>query len=180
MTPSASCFPLGEGVTWAYAAIDPVLCLLTTVRVRPPIEIDVEDVLDGRKARERAWVLEQSDRDEPRYAVARDGGVEIVERRTVGQPAHRALVVSEELRWEGPSEWSLRGGLRTRRYRREGEEDVTVTAGRFRCQRILLDDGETGTVWIAPGVGLVRSVGAVEGLAPTRYLVLELHSYVVP
>jgi hypothetical protein len=66
-----------------------------------------------------------------------------------------------------------------RRYRRVGREEVTVTAGRFECLKILLDEGETGTMWLAPGVGIVRSVGAIEGLAPTRYLVLELHSYAV-
>jgi hypothetical protein len=128
-------------------------------------------------------VLEQSDREEPRYAIARASGVEIVERRTFGDPSRRALVVSEDFRWDGPPDWSRpywHDGLRTRRYRRAGEEDVTVSAGAFRCVKILLDEGETGTVWIAPGVGLVRSVGAIEGLAPTRYLVLELHSYAVP
>ena len=38
-----------------------------------------------------------------------------------------------------------------------------------------LADGVRWTVWLAPGVGIVRSVGAVEGLPRERFSVLELH-----
>ena len=198
-------FPLHEHVTWAYAVTDPMRCQLVTVRVRPPIEIETEDLDTQAVARQSAWVLEQSDREAPSYAIARDHGVEVLQQCRIGESERRAVVVTqdasggllerrrggedrravvitEDLRFGGEESWSRKlpyGGGVVRRYRRVGREEVTVTAGRFECLKILLDEGETGTMWLAPGVGIVRSVGAIEGLAPTRYLVLELHSYAV-
>ena len=198
-------FPLHEHATWAYAVTDPMRCQLVTVRVRPPIEIETEDLDTQAVARQSAWVLEQSDREAPSYAIARDHGVEVLQQCRIGESERRAVVVTqddsggllerrrggedrravvitEDLRFGGEESWSRKlpyGGGVVRRYRRVGREEVTVTAGRFECLKILLDEGETGTMWLAPGVGIVRSVGAIEGLAPTRYLVLELHSYAV-
>jgi hypothetical protein len=198
-------FPLHDHATWAYAVTDPMRCQLVTVRVRPPIEIEIEDLETQAVARQSAWVLEQSDREAPSYAIARDHGVEVLQQCRIGESERRAVVVTqdasggllerrrggedrravvitEDLRFSGEESWSRKlpyGGGVVRRYRRVGREEVTVTAGRFECLKILLDEGETGTMWLAPGVGIVRSVGAIEGLAPTRYLVLELHSYAV-
>jgi len=198
-------FPLHEHATWAYAVTDPMRCQLVTVRVRPPIEIETEDLDTQAVVRQSAWVLEQSDREAPSYAIARDHGVEVLQQCRIGESERRAVVVTqdasggllerrrggedrravvitEDLRFGGEESWSRKlpyGGGVVRRYRRVGREEVTVTAGRFECLKILLDEGETGTMWLAPGVGIVRSVGAIEGLAPTRYLVLELHSYAV-
>ena len=199
-------FPLGEHVSWAYAVIDPMRCELVTIRVRPRVEIEIEDLATQAVTKERAWVLEQSDREMPSYAIEREHGVDVLERCRIGESERRsvvvtqdqqgsgllerrragedrrAVVVTEDLRWTGDESWArklpYRGGA-VRRYRRAGHEDVTVTAGTFSCLKILLDDGDTGTIWIAPGVGIVRSVGTVEGLDPARYLVLELHSYAV-
>lgn len=199
-------FPLHERVSWAYAVTDPMRCQLVTVRVRPPEDIETEDLDTHTVARQRLWVLEHSDREAPSYAVERDHGIEFLERCRIGESERRAVVVTQEdhgggilerrragddrravvvtedLRWSGEESWSrtlpYKGGA-VRRYRRAGREEVTVTAGTFACLKILLDDGETGTVWLAPEVGIVRSVGAIEGLDPTRYLVLELHSYSV-
>lgn len=199
-------FPLHERVSWAYAVTDPMRCQLVTVRVRPPEDIETEDLDTHTVARQRLWVLEHSDREAPSYAVERDHGIEFLERCRIGESERRAVVVTQEdhgggilerrragddrravvvtedLRWSGEESWSralpYKGGA-VRRYRRAGREEVTVTAGTFPCLKILLDDGETGTVWLAPEVGIVRSVGAIEGLDPTRYLVLELHSYSV-
>jgi hypothetical protein len=178
-------------------------CQLVTVHARAPVEIEAEDLESGAVVREPAWVLEQSDREAPSYAVARAQGVEILQRCRVGESGRRsvvmqdntgagmldrrqggevrhAVVVTEDLRFTGDESWSrklpYKGGA-LRRYRRAGREDVTVTAGTFSCLKILLDEGETGTIWLAPDVGLVRSVGSIEGLDPTRYLVLELHSF---
>jgi hypothetical protein len=181
-------------------------CQLVTVRVRPPVDVETEDLDTQAVVRERLWVLEHSDREAPSYAVEREHGIEMLERCRIGASERRAVVVTqddqgagilerrragedrqavvvtEDLRFTGDDSWSrklpYRGGAR-RRYRRAGLEEVTVTAGTFSCLKILLDDGETGTIWIAPEVGIVRSVGAIEGLDPTRYLVLELHSYAV-
>jgi hypothetical protein len=197
-------FPLHEHATWAYAVTDPMRCQLLTVRVRPPIEIETEDLDTHAVVRERVWVLEQSDREAPSYAIERPRGVEVLQRCRIGESERRAVVVTkgagdasllerrrggedrhavvvtEDLRFTGEESWSrrlpYRGGA-ARRYRRAGVEEVTVSAGRFECVKILLDEGETGTVWLAPGVGIVRSVGSIEGLDPTRYLVLDLHSY---
>jgi hypothetical protein len=199
-----SYFPLGEQVTWTYAVTDPMRCELVTVRVRPPMDIETEDLDTHVVVRERLWVLEHSDREAPSYAAERDHGIEILERCRIGESERRAVVVTrgdqgagilerrqagddrravvvtEDLRWTGDESWSrklpYRGGA-VRRYRRAGHEDVAVTAGTFACLKILLDEGDTGTIWLAPEVGIVRSVGAIEGLAPTRYLVLELHSF---
>jgi hypothetical protein len=199
-----SYFPLRVGASWAYAVIDPMRCQLVTVHVRPPVEIEAEDLESGAIVRERAFVLEQSDREAPSYAVTRGHGVEVLQRCRVGESGRRsavvthdagalgllerrrggedrrAVVVTDDLRWTGDESWSRKlpyqGGA-VRRYRRAGHEDVTVTAGTFACLKILLDEGETGTVWLAPDVGIVRSVGSIEGLDPTRYLVLELHSF---
>lgn len=197
-------FPLHENATWSYTVTDPMRCQLVTVRVRPPIDIETEDLDTQAVVRERVWVLEQSDREAPSYAIERAHGVEVLQRCRIGESGgrsvvvtpgtgdtglldrrrgggdRRAVVVTEDLRFTGETSWSrtlpYRGGA-VRRYRRAGVEQVTVSAGRFECLKILLDDGETGTVWLAPGVGIVRSVGAIEGLDPTRYLVLDLHSY---
>jgi hypothetical protein len=199
-------FPLHEHVTWAYAVTDPMRCQLVTVRVRPPVDIETEDLDTHAVSSRRAWVFEHSDRESPSYAVEREHGVEILERCRIGESERRAVVVTqdggdagilerrrggedrraivitEDLRLTGEESWSrrlpYRGGA-VRRYRRAGREEVTVSAGRFECVKILLDEGETGTVWLSPEVGIVRSVGAIEGLAPTRYLVIELHSYAV-
>jgi hypothetical protein len=197
-------FPLHERLSWAYAVTDPMRCQLVTVRVRPPVDIETEDLDTRAVVRRRLWVLEHSDREAPSYVAERDQGVEFLERCRVGESERRsvvvtqgdpgagilerrrdgevrqAVVVTEDLRFTGDESWSrmlpYRGGA-VRRYRRAGHEDVTVTAGSFACLKILLDEGDTGTIWLAPEVGIVRSVGAIEGLAPTRYLVLELHSY---
>jgi len=201
-----SLFPLHERVSWAYAVTDPMRCELVTVRVHSPVEVETEDLDTHAVVRERLWVLEHSDREAPRYAVERDHGIEVLERCRIGESERRAVVVTqddqgvgflerrragedrravvvtEDLRWTGDESWSRKlpyRGAAVRRYRRAGLEDVTVTAGRFSCVKILLDEGETGTIWLAPGVGIVRSVGAIEGLDPTRFLVLELHSYAV-
>lgn len=196
-------FPLHENATWSYAVTDPMRCQLVTVRVRAPLEIETEDLDTQTVARRSAFVLEQSDREAPSYAIARGDGVEILQQCRIGESerratvvtqdersgllerrqggeGRRAVVVTEDLRFTGEEAWSRKlpyAGGAVRRYRRAGREEVTVTAGRFECLKILLDEGETGTLWLAPGVGIVRSVGAIEGLAPTRYLVLELHSY---
>lgn len=199
-------FPLHERVSWAYAVTDPMRCQLVTVRVRPPVDVETEDLETHAVAQQRLWVLEHSDREAPSYAVERDHGIEILERCRIGESERRAVVVTrdedgagilerrraaedrravvvtEDLRFTGDESWSrklpYKGGA-VRRYRRAGPEEVTVSAGRFSCVKILLDEGDTGTVWLAPEVGIVRSVGAIEGLYPTRYLVLELHSYAV-
>lgn len=196
--------PLRDGVSWAYAITDPMRCELVHVRVRPPVEIEVEDLDTRAVARERAWLLDRSDREAPTYAVAREHGVELLERCRIGESERRAVVVTqdlqragllerrrsdaerqavvvtEDLRVTGDDTWSRTlpyRGSAVRRYRRAGLEEVTVTAGRFSCHTILLDEGDTGTVWVAPGVGIVRSVEAIEGLHPPRYLVIELHSH---
>jgi hypothetical protein len=198
--------PLHERVSWAYSVTDPMRCQLVTVRVRPPVDVETEDLETHRVVHERLWVLEQSDREAPSYAVEREHGVEIFERCRIGESERRAVVVTqdehgtgllerrrasedrravvvtEDLRWTGDESWSRKlpyRGAAVRRYRRAGTEEVTVSAGRFSCLKILLDEGETGTVWLAPEVGIVRSVGSIEGLYPTRFLVLELHSYAV-
>lgn len=196
-------FPLHENATWAYAVTDPMRCQLVTVHVRPPTDIETEDLDTHAVVRERAWVLEQSDREAPSYAIERAHGIEVLQQCRIGEAGarsvvvtggtgdtglldrrrgedRRAVVVTEDLRFTGEASWSRTlpylGGA-VRRYRRAGMEEVTVSAGRFECLKILLDEGETGTVWLAPGVGIVRSVGAIEGLHPRRYLVLDLHGY---
>jgi hypothetical protein len=201
-----SFFPLHERVSWAYAVTDPMRCQLVTVRVLPPVDVETEDLDTRAVVQQRLWVLAHSDREAPSYAVERDHGIElleqcriggserravvvtqdargagILERRQAGED-RRAVVVTEDLRLTGDESWSRTlpyRGSAVRSYRRVGLEEVTVTAGRFSCHKILLDEGETGTVWFAPGVGIVRSVGSIEGLHPPRYLVLELHSYTV-
>ena len=178
--PSPTHFPLRDGLRWNYSATDPMDCRLATLHVRPPVEIEVEDMLTGQARREQAWVLEQPEGREHRYAVVREGGVQILRRRRFGKPERQAIVVTDEYRWEGGEAWSHPDwyyALTTRRYRRAGEEEITVSGGRFSCVKILLDEGEAGTVWLAANVGLVRSVHPVEGLDPTRYYVVELHSW---
>jgi hypothetical protein len=177
---SPAYFPLRDGLSWTYTATDPLESRLSSVQVRSPVEIDVEDMLTGRARREQASVLEQPEERAPRYAVELEGGVQILRRRRFGRPERQAIVVTDEYRWEGEETWShpdWNYHPTTRRYRRVGQEEITVSAGRFWCVKILLDEGETGTVWLAEGVGLVRSVHAVEGLDPTRYFVLELHGW---
>jgi hypothetical protein len=88
-----------------------------------------------------------------------------------------------DLRWTGEATWShpeWHYALETMSYRRAGEEEITATVGTFRCLKILLNEGEDGTIWLAPEVGILRSVKPIEGLEPTRYSVQELHSYTVP
>jgi hypothetical protein len=112
--------------------------------------------------------------------VEQDGGVQILRPRRFGRPERQAIVVTDEYRWEGAETWSHPDwwyAPTTRRYRRVDREEITVSGGRFSCVKILIDEGESGTVWLAAGVGLVRSVHPVEGLDPTRYFVLELHSW---
>jgi len=171
-------FPLREGVSWNYSATDPISCRLVTVTVRSTVEIEVGDMVTRGTRRERAWVLEESDRKEPHFVIEREHGVEFVRPRRFGKPEREAIVVTDEYRWSGEPTWSHPVShyvIGTRSYRRAGDEEVTVSAGVFRCLKILLDEGKTGTVWLAPGVGIVRSVGVVEGLSPDRYSVIELH-----
>jgi len=171
-------FPLREGVRWNYSATDPMSCRLVTVRVRSTVEIEVGDMVTTGVRRERAWVLEESDGERPHFVIEREHGVEFVRPRRFGKPEREAVVVTEDYRWGGAETWSHPVShyvLGTRHYRRAGDEEVIVSAGRFRCLRILIDEGETGTVWLAPGVGIVRSVGVIEGLSPDRFSVLELH-----
>jgi hypothetical protein len=178
--PSPNYFPLRDGLFWNYSATDPMDCRMSTLHVRPPVEIEVEDMLTGQARREKAWVLEQPEGREPRYAVEREGGVQILRRRRFGKPERQAIVVTDEYRWEGPETWSHPGwyyDLTTRRYRRVGREEITVSGGRFSCVKILINEGEAGTVWLAADVGLVRSVHAVEGTITDRYFVVELHSW---
>src|SRR5262245_47891509 len=180
---TASHFPLAHGVTWTYAATNPISCQLVTLRVRTPLEIEVEDMLTGAVRGEWAWTLEDSGREVYRFVIEREHGIEFLRRRRFGKPERQAIVVTEDYRWAGDECWSRpywHYDLQTLRYRRVGDEEVTVSAGVFRCVKILLDEGETGTVWLAPGVGIVRTVGAVQGLWPARFEVLELHSYALP
>jgi hypothetical protein len=177
---SPTYFPLRDALFWNYSATDPMDCRLSTLHVRPPVEIEVEDMLTGQAQREQAWVLEQPEGRAPRYAVEREGGVQILRRRLFGKPERQAIVVTDEYRWDGPETWSHPDwyyALTTRRYRRVGQEEITVSGGRFSCVKILIDEGEAGTVWLAADVGLVRSVHAVEGLETARYFVAELHSW---
>ena len=176
-------FPLGDQVEWVYTSTDPMRTRLVTVRVEAPVEIEVESVVRPGVRRERAWVLRESDHQAPSYAVEWADRVEVVRRRRFGKPERRGLVVTDDLRWGDPGGWSRaywHYDLRVRRYRLAGEEQVTVTAGVFPCLKILLDEGEDGTIWMAPGVGIVRTVGRVEGLDPPRYAVLELHTWRPP
>lgn len=176
-------FPLDEQAEWVYAVTDPMNSRLVTVSVHPPVEIEVEDIVAPGVRREVAWILRQSDRETLTFAVEREHGVELLEKRRFGQPERHALVVTSDLRWAGDATWTRpvwHYDLQTRRYRRVGDEEVTVTAGRFQCLKILVDDGDSGTIWLAPEVGIVRTVSAIEGLDPQRYTVLELHSWRVP
>jgi len=180
---TASHFPLAPGVTWTYSVTDPIWCRLITWRVRKLLEIEVEDMLTGAVRREWAWTLEEPGGEVYRFVIEREHGVEFLRRRRFGKPEREAIVVSEDYRWAGDECWSRpywHYDLQTLRYRRVADEEVTVSAGVFRCLKILLDEGETGTVWLAPEVGIVRSVGEVKGLWPTRFEVLELHSYELP
>jgi hypothetical protein len=174
-------FPLRDGLSWTYAVIEPFTCTLVTAELRPPVAIEVADMLTGDRRSERAWVLEQTSGQRRQYVVERDCGVEILRERRFGKPETPGIVAVEGLRWAGEPSWShptWHYTLETIRYRRVGEEDVIVTAGAFRCIKILVDEGERGICWLAPDVGIVRSVGAIEGLTPTRYSVAELHSYI--
>jgi hypothetical protein len=115
----------------------------------------------------------------PMYVVAREHGVEMVERKMLEKDTPLVLVVTGDLRWSGEPAWTLpvwHYALGTRRYRRADDEEITVPAGRFRCLKILLDEGTMGTVWLAPGVGFVRTIMEIEGLVD-RYSVVQLHSW---
>lgn len=178
-----SYFPLRPGVEWAYIAMDPIDSRSIVMRVGPPQEIEIEDMVTNEVRKEQAWTLERSDRKQPMFAVDQSDGVQIIEPRLFGKPEREALVVTADLRWTGDATWShayWHYALETMSYRRAGEEEITVTVGTFRCLKILLNEGEDGTIWLAPEVGIVRSVKPIEGLEPTRYSVQELHSYVVP
>jgi hypothetical protein len=92
----------------------------------------------------------------------------------------RPLVVTLDLRWAGDEAWSRpywHYALQTRHFRRVGEEEVLVSAGRFRCLKIFVDEGEGGALWLAPGVGIVRSAAEVVSLFPTHYFTQELCGY---
>jgi hypothetical protein len=171
-------FPLRDGLSWVYSVTDPITCRLITVRLLPPGEIEVADMLTGETRPEQAWFLEETERSKQQFLLEREGGVQFLRERRFGRPERTGIVVTDDLRWAGEETWSHPGwhySLETIRYRRAGEEEVIVTAGAFRCVKILVDEGERGTYWLAPGVGIIRSVGAIEGLAPTRYSVVELY-----
>ena len=171
-----SFFPLREGLTRHYCLATTVLVEQFDIRVGPQVEIDVTDMVGGGDHTVRAWTLEQGS-TRPRFAVEQTDGVQIFERRTFGEPAREALVMTVDWRWKGEPAWShptWHYSLGKMSYRRAGEEDITVTAGAYRCIKILLDDGDSGAVWLAQGVGLIRSVGRIEGLNPARYSVIEL------
>lgn len=179
-----SCFPLRPGVEWAYIAMDPIDSWPMTMRVGPRQEIEIEDMVTNEVRKEQAWLLERSDRDGKRqmFAVERSDGVQLIEQRPFGKPERKALVVTTDLRWAGEATWSQPEWyyeLRTIGYRRAGEEEVIVAVGAFRCLKILLNEGEDGTIWLAPEIGIVRSVKPIEGLV-NRYAIMELHSYAVP
>jgi hypothetical protein len=174
---SASYFPLREGASWVYVVSSPLQKIIKVV-VEPQMEIEVEDLVTHVTRPERAWVLREDDAREPIYAVVGEHGVQILRTRRFGAPSHTAIVVHEDLRWGGAPTWSRPslsyGHLATLRYERVGEEDLIVTAGRFRCLKILIDEGEVGAVWLAPGVGIVREAHLLEGI--DRYSVVELGS----
>jgi hypothetical protein len=190
-----SFYPLREGVTWHFTVTDPGSCVIVIVRVLPRQEIEVEDLVTHELRRELAWPLEEEvlrmlaePSEEPKrevrnFVVEQEEGVQFVRRSMVEKPDRRAFVVNDDLRWGGDATWSVPRQhyvLGTMRYRRVGEEEITVSAGKFRCVKILIDEGDRGTFWLAPGVGIVRSVGAIEGLFPTRYLVIELQGFRPP
>src|SRR6185295_4388455 len=170
-------FPLREGASWVYVVASPLQKIIK-VSVEPQMEIEVEDLVTHVVRPERAWVLREDDAQEPIYAVVGEYGVQILRTRRFGAPSHTAIVVHEDLRWGGAPTWS-RPALSTYgnhpttvQYRRVGEEDLLVTGGRFRCLKILIDEGEAGAVWLAPGLGIVREAHILEGI--DRYSVVEL------
>ena len=172
-----SYFPLRVGASWVYTVASPFQRIVK-VSVEPQTEIEVEDLATNVTRPERAWVLREDDAQEPIYAVVGEHGVRILRTRRFGTPSHTAIVLQEDLRWGGAPTWSrpslYYGHLSTVRYERVGEEDLIVTAGRFRCLKILIDEGEAGAVWLAPGVGIVREAHILEGI--DRYSVVELGS----
>jgi len=170
-------FPLAEGVGWIYAETGPVIQRIFKIRVEPQVELEVEDLVTHAVRPRRAWVLREEDAPKPIYAAAGEEGIEFFRKRHLSAPERQAVVLKQDLRWAGESSWSvpfLHYSLRMQQYRRAGEEDVLVPAGRFRCLKILADDGETGAVWLAPGVGIVREAFLVDGLDRDRYCVVDL------
>jgi len=158
-----------------YAETGPVIQRIFKVCVEPQVELEVEDLVTHAVRPQRAWVLREEDAPALTFAAEREDGIQFFRERHLGAPERRAVVLKQELRWGGEPTWlvpSLHYSLQMRQYRRAGEEDVLVPAGRFRCLKILVDDGETGAVWLAPGVGTVREAFLVEGV--DRYSVVDL------
>jgi hypothetical protein len=162
-----------------YAVTDPLGSRFLTVTIEPPVVIEVIDLVTRERRWEQAWVLRQSDREQPMYVVPREQGVEMVERRMLEKDTPSVLVVTGDLRWSGERSWTLpvwHYALGTRRYHRAEDEQITVPAGSFRCVKILLEGGTQGTIWLAPGVGFVRTILEIEGLDDV-YSVVQLHSW---
>jgi hypothetical protein len=172
-------FPLDERARWVYAVTDPMGSRFLTVTAEAPVEVEITDVVTRQRRRERAWVLRQSDRPTLMYAVQHENGIEMIERRMLEKDTPLVLVVTGDLRWSGERSWTLpvwHYALGTRRYRRDEDEEITVPAGSFRCVKILVEEGMQGTIWLAPGLGFVRTITEIEGLVD-RYSVVQLHSF---
>jgi hypothetical protein len=173
-------FPLRDGMTWIYSVTGPVIQRIFKAWIEPQVDIEIEDLGTRAVRSARAWVLREEDAPKLTYAVESEHGVQFLRERHLDKPDRKAIVVTSDLRWGGAPTWTrptYHYTLGTERCRREPEEEeVTVTAGRFRCLKILLDDGETGAVWLARDVGIVREVSVIDGLESLRYSVLELHT----
>ena len=163
-TPGASpaeapdnCFPLRAGARWTFDGLHRGRVYRYTIAARPLLVegrsvfafYDLSDGPTGRTLQGNMFADELFRRDGDQIRVADEH-----------QPASEHLLLQFPLRERSSTEYRV--GPRTTRVTVESRDQQSVPAGTFDCFRLSVvnayENGRTErhTVWLAPGVGMVR------------------------
>lgn len=171
----ADYFPTKKGMTWTYVwddkKIDKVTCTGTKKRGDFEYHVFHYDVQNGSAQRnEWFFVGKWEGRHGAMYC-----GIDL----DAEEPPHDVdenpiVVLSFDAKKKGDT-WKREDDGKTMTWVHEGEEEVSVPAGKYRCVRIRRDyelAGEKSSItsWYAKGVGLVKSEELIGKLKSTMEL----------
>ncbi len=159
-------FPLAAGNRWTYRVTGRPRVQRLSVKLESPEIIEPTVTIHREPTPISAWPTSASwhPGDQVRAFLQEiDGGVRVLRTTWVGPRGTPIIAVDDEYRWEGPETWTFehRGGCSVHEVeaRRKEAEDVRTPAGNFHALSMDFRRGDTRwTVWIAPGVGLVRRI----------------------
>jgi hypothetical protein len=153
------------------------------LRIGAPRDLEVAARAPGEPRRVRAFPLTGGWLGVDYVVVSPDAVQLYATRSEEGGPLAPA-VLTADLRFAGAPEWESGtppGTLGHLRGARLGEESVRVPAGSFRCARFELQESAwRATLWLAPGVGLVRHVIERRVGNATRAETWELREHAAP